>query len=57
MSKIIQHSLGHHHGVVNTHMVGWLVGWLFFFYITKQTGNSAQYYDGDGIKEGIVAAA
>ena len=27
--------------------VGWLVGWLFFFYITKQTGNSAQYYDGD----------
>ena len=22
------------------------VGWLFFFYITEQTGNSAQYYDG-----------
>ena len=33
------------------YMNGWLVGWLFFFYITKQTGNSAQYYDGDGIWE------
>ena len=24
-----------------------LVGWLFFFHITEQTSNSAQYYDGD----------
>ena len=29
----------------------WLVGWLFFFYITEQTGNSAQYYDGDDVEK------